>query len=122
MAEEFRPATIKPTVTLDDLNKLDIRVGTIERVEDVQNSARLIRLRVNFGDHQRSILVGMKKERSNPRAELEGKQSLFVVNLAARTMAGEVSEGMLFDIGFLDGIMPQLAVPEAKVPNGARAG
>jgi tRNA-binding protein len=122
MAEEFRPATIKPTVTLDDLNKLDIRVGTIERVEDVQNSARLIRLRVNFGDHQRSILVGMKKERSNPRAELEGKQSLFVVNLAARTMAGEVSEGMLFDIGFADGIMPQLAVPEAKVPNGARAG
>jgi tRNA-binding protein len=58
MAEEFRPATIKPTVTLDDLNKLDIRVGTIERVEDVQNSARLIRLRVNFGDHQRSIPCG----------------------------------------------------------------
>jgi hypothetical protein len=29
---------------------------------------------------------------------------------------------MLFDIGFLDGIMPQLAIPEAKVPNGARAG
>jgi len=103
------------------LNKLDIRVGTIERVEDVQGSAKLL-LRVNFGDHQRTILVGMKKERSNPRAELEGKQSLFVVNLPARMMAGEQSEGMLFDIGFLDGIIPQLAIPEAKVPNGARAG
>ena len=122
MAAEFRPAAVKPTVTLDDLNKLDVRVGTIERVEDVQGSAKLVRLRVNFGDHQLTILVAMKKERSNPQAELEGKQCLFVVNLPPRTMAGEQSEGMLFDIGFLDGIVPQLAVPEAEVPNGTRAG
>jgi hypothetical protein len=37
-------------------------------------------------------------------------------------MAGMVSEGMLFDIGYLDGITPVLAVPEAKVPDGTRAG
>jgi hypothetical protein len=37
-------------------------------------------------------------------------------------MAGEISEGMLFDIGYADGIVPALAVPERPVPNGARAG
>ena len=46
----------------------------------------------------------------------------FVVNLAPRRMAGEVSEGMLFDIGYADGITPALAVPERSVPDGARAG
>jgi tRNA-binding EMAP/Myf-like protein len=49
-------------------------------------------------------------------------QALFVLNLEPRRMAGEVSEGMLFDIGYLDGITPVLAVPEKVVPNGARAG
>jgi len=63
----------------------------------------------------------MKKERANPK-EIEGKQALFVVNLASRKMAGEVSEGMLFDIGYADGIIPVLAVPEAPVPDGSRAG
>jgi tRNA-binding EMAP/Myf-like protein len=51
-----------------------------------------------------------------------GKQALFIVNLAPKKMAGEVSEGMLFDIGFSDGITPVLATPEVPVPNGARAG
>jgi tRNA-binding EMAP/Myf-like protein len=47
---------------------------------------------------------------------------LFVVNLEPRTIMGEVSEGMLFDIGSADGMTPALAVPERTVPNGARAG
>jgi hypothetical protein len=37
-------------------------------------------------------------------------------------MKGVLSEGMLFDIGYVDGIVPVLAVPEQPVPNGARAG
>lgn len=49
-------------------------------------------------------------------------QALFVVNLEPKRMAGEVSEGMLFDIGYADGIKPVLAVPERPVPNGVRAG
>ena len=122
MSAEFTPAAIKPIASLDDLNKLDIRVGTIERVEDVEHFTKLVRLRVNFGDHRRTILVGMKKERLDPRAEIEGRQALFVVNLPVRTMAGEQSEGMLFDIGYADGVRPRLAIPEGEVPNGTRAG
>src|SRR5208282_2943806 len=118
---DFTPAPVKPLAPIAALEALDIRVGTIERVEDVARSEKLMKLTVNFGDHSRTILAGIKKERENPR-EIEGRQALFVVNLEPRKMAGEVSEGMLFDIGFADGLRPVLAVPEAPVPNGARAG
>ena len=92
---EFTPAPVKPVLPFGALEALDIRVGT--------------------------ILAGIRKERENPR-EIEGKQALFVVNLGPRKMAGEISEGMLFDLGYADGITPMLAVPERPVPNGTRAG
>jgi tRNA-binding protein len=114
-------APIKPTISFNDLDKIDIRVGTIEKVEDVEKSDKLVRLHVNFGDHTSKILVGMKKERANPK-EVEGRQALFVVNLEPKEMLGEVSEGMLFDIGYADKLTPVLAVPEKPVPNGTRAG
>ena len=75
-----------------------------------------------FGDYTRSILAGMKQERENPKAEFEGRQALFVVNLEPRKMAGEVSEGMVFDIGYADGITPVLVIPERPIPNGVQAG
>jgi tRNA-binding protein len=115
------PAPVKATVSLQDVEKLDVRVGTIRAVEDVPSSSKLVRLRVDFGDHSRVILAGLKSERADPR-EIEGKQALFVLNLEPKRMAGEVSEGMLFDIGYADGVRPVLAVPESAVPNGARAG
>jgi tRNA-binding protein len=118
---EFHPATIKPAVGISALEALDIRAGTILSVEDVAGSRKLVKLSVDFGDHKRTILAGMKGERENPR-EIEGKQALFVVNLEAQKMAGEISEGMLFDIGYADGVTPVLAVPEKPVPNGTRAG
>ncbi len=114
-------APVKPAITIAELEKVDIRVGTIIAVEDVNGSEKLLRLIVNFGDHERSILAGMKQERADPKS-LEGMQTLFVVNLEPRKMMGELSEGMLFDIGYADGIQPVLAIPESKVPNGTRAG
>jgi tRNA-binding protein len=114
-------APVKLTVPISALEALDIRVGTIESVEDVPKSAKLVRLIVSFGDHRRMVLAGMKQERANP-AEIQGRQALFVVNLEPRKMLGEVSEAMLFDLGSPDGITPVLAVPERPVPNGTRAG
>ena len=115
------PAPIKPVITRAALEAIDIRVGTIALVEDVPKSSKLVRLTVDFGDHKRRILAGLKQERPNPR-ELEGRQALFVVNLEPRPMMGEVSEGMLFDLGYADGVTPALAVPEHALPNGVRAG
>ena len=119
--ETLTPAQIKPDVDIEVLERLDIRVGTIEAVDDVEKSKKLVKLTVNFGDHTRRILAGMKGERENPE-EIVGRQALFVVNLAPKKMAGEVSQGMLFDIGYADAITPVLAVPERPVPDGARAG
>ena len=117
----FTPAPIKPTIEMADLEKIDIRVGTITSVEDIANSDKLMKLTVLFGDHQRTIIAGIKQERTNTK-EIEGKQALFVVNLPPRKMRGEVSEGMLFDIGYADGLTPVLAVTEKTIADGARAG
>ncbi len=121
MNEELAPLPIKPAITFADLDRIDVRVGTILSVDEVAGSEKLLKLTVDFGDHRRSILAGMKQERVHPR-EIEGRQALFVVNLESKKMLGQLSEGMLFDIGYADGIVPALAIPERAVPNGTRAG
>jgi len=114
-------APIKPIVSMQALDQVDIRVGTIEALFDIEGSDKLMELRVNFGDHLRTIVAGIKQERADP-CEIVGKQALFVLNLEPKKMRGVVSEGMLFDIGYADGVRPVLAVPETPVPNGTRAG
>ncbi len=117
----MKPVEVKPNISFEDLAKIDIRVGTITSVEEIEGSKSLMRLKVDFGSFERTILAGIKGERDDPR-EIEGVQALFVVNLEPKKMMGETSEGMLFDIGYEDGITPVLAVPEAPVPDGTRAG
>jgi tRNA-binding protein len=119
--EPIKVAPVKPNISIDVLQRVDIRVGTIKLVEDVEGSNKLVKLTVDFGDHNRTILVGMKQERADPK-QIEGMQTLFVVNLEPKKIIGEVSEGMLLDIGYADGLKPVLAVPEENVPNGARVG
>jgi tRNA-binding protein len=94
-------------IPFEDLSRIDIRVGAILEVRDIPES--------------RTVVVGTKQERGDPR-EIEGSQALFVVNLPPRRMAGVLSEAMLFDLGYSDGIQPALVIPERPVPNGTRAG
>jgi tRNA-binding protein len=114
-------APVKPTISMELLDKVDIRVGTIELVENIEGSDKLVKFTADFGDRKKSVLVGMKKERQNPK-EVEGKQALFVVNLEPKKIMGQISEAMLFDIGYADGITPVLAIPEKPIPNGTRVG
>jgi tRNA-binding protein len=117
----FLPAPVKPAVDSSVLDLVDIRLGRIQTVEDIVQSRKLVKLTVSFGDHTRTILAGMKQERADLQS-LVGRQALFVVNLEPRPMAGQVSEGMLLDIGYVDGLTPVLAIPEHPLPDGARAG
>lgn len=117
----FKPLALKPEISFSDLEKVDIRIGTILSVSDVDGSDKLVELVVDFGTFTRHILVGMKKERKDC-TEVIGKQALFVVNLAPRKMAGRMSEGMIFDIGYSNEVLPVLAMPEITVPNGTNAG
>ena len=115
------PAPVKPAIPFSTFASVDIRAGTIRAIEEIPKSDRLLRLTVDFGDHTRRILAGIKQERSHPQ-ELVGRQALFVVNLEPRKMMGEISEGMLFDLGYADGVTPALAIPERPVDDGTRAG
>ena len=117
----FVPAPLKAPISLTQLNAVDIRIGTIEAVRDVPGSRKLLALTANFGDHKRTIIAGMKEERPNAQ-ELVGRQTLFVVNLEPKPMAGMLSEGMVLDLGYADGLLPALALPERPLPDGTRAG
>ena len=119
--DTLEPAPTKPVIPFSQLDGVDVRVGTIESVSDIRDSRNLVRFVVDFGDHKRTVLAGMKQEREDLRS-LVGAQTLFVVNLEPREMAGETSEAMFFDLGYADGIVPALAVPERPVPDGTRAG
>lgn len=118
---DFTPHPVKDLVPLSALEALDIRLGTIRAVAEVPDSKKLVALTVSLGDHTRTIVAGLKQERSD-LGELVGRQALFVVNLEPRRMAGVTSEGMLFDIGYADGLPPALALAERPLPDGARAG
>ena len=115
------PAPVRPPISYEFFRKVDIRAGTIVGVAEIPGADSLMRLTVDLGDHRRTILAGIRQERSDPQ-EIEGRQALFVVNLESPKMMGIVSEGMLLDIGYDDGITPVLAVPEKSVPDGTRAG
>lgn len=117
----MNPAPIKPEITIRDVDKLDVRVGTILAVDEIPDAKKLMLLSVDFGDHLRRIVAGIKKERENPQ-EIVGLQALFVLNMAPQKLAGVTSEGMMFDIGYAGKINPVLATPEKPVPYGSRAG
>lgn len=103
--------------TIDDLSKLDIRVGTFKSVEPVEGSEKLYKEIVDFGSEigERQILSGIQKY-FTPE-ELIGKQALFIVNLEPREMMGLTSEGMLLATDNEDGVV--LLTPEKEVLNGA---
>jgi tRNA-binding protein len=117
----FSPAPAKKEIDPGVLEQLDVRAGTILAVDAVAGADRLALLTVRFGDRERSIVAGIRTERPSLDA-IVGSQALFVVNLPVKTIRGHRSEGMLFDIGFADGLRPAFAVPEWPVPDGVRAG
>ena len=121
IVEKFTYNPVKNEISFEDFAKIDVRIGEIREVINIPKSDNLMKLIVDFGDHRRTIIAGIKQERENPN-EIQGKQALFVINLPVKKMFGEKSEGMLFDIGYENKITPVLAVPERKVPNGSSAG
>jgi tRNA-binding EMAP/Myf-like protein len=118
---DFAPAPLKAELPPGALEQIDVRVGTIREAVPIAGADRLAILTVDFGDRTRTIVAGIRTERPSLPA-LIGTQALFVVNLPQKTIRGHLSEGMLFDVGFADGLRPAFAQPEWPVPNGARAG
>ncbi len=105
-------------IKIDDLIKVELRVGTIKAVEAVPNSEKLIKMQIDLGELGiRQILAGIKKW-YHPE-DLVGKQGLFVCNLKPRKMAGVESQGMMLVAENESGKMLIIS-PEGVVPNGTR--
>ena len=117
----FVPTQQKPEIALDHAETVDLRVGTIVDIAEVPKTDRLMKLTVDFGTDTRTVLAGLRDERTDARV-LVGRQALFYYNLPRKKIRGHLSEAMLCDVGYADGLVPALLQPEWPVPNGTRAG
>lgn len=85
-------------ISIDDFQKVEIRVGEIISAERVEGSEKLLKLKVNFGTEERQVLSGISAYFPDPN-ELVGKRCLFVTNLAPRMMMGLESQAMIMAVG-----------------------
>ncbi len=85
-------------ITIDDFKKVEIKIGEIKSAEKIEGSDKLLKLIVNFGDHDRQVLSGIAAYFPNPE-ELVGKRAPFVTNLAPRIMMGLESQAMILAAG-----------------------
>jgi methionyl-tRNA synthetase len=108
---------VKPEITIEDLSKIDIRIGTIVAAEKVEGSEKLLKLQVDFGVlGQRQILTGMQKWYSPE--QMVGLQTTFIVNLKPRKMMGLESHGMIYALGLTDDAQPVFLRPNSPIENG----
>ena len=80
-------------ITLEDFKKLELRVGKIFSVEEIEGAEKLYKLKVSLGTEERQLVAGIKKFYSPE--DLEGKQIIVVSNLEPAKLRGVESQGML---------------------------
>ena len=114
----WTPAPAKAPIDYDSFSKMDIRVGTILQAEAVPNTDKLMKLLVDTGLDQRTIVSGVL-EHFSPE-ELIGKQVSVLINLEPRKIRGIVSQGMVL---YAENDQKQFALvqPQADktTPNGS---
>ena len=119
MDEEYDMEEGGQKISIDDFNKLDLRVGVIRAAERIQGADRLLKLSIDLGEPElRQILAGVLPFIADPTA-LAGKTCVCVANMSPRTMRGLVSNGMLLAASTEDGAFSLLTTDSAIVP-GAR--
>jgi len=112
-----REQTVTDFITIDEFNKLDLRVARIAKAEQVEGADRLLKLTLDLGASTRTVFAGIKS--AYDPAKLEGKLAVVVANLAPRTMKFGVSEGMVLAAsGDEPGIF--LVSPDAGAQPGMR--
>jgi len=105
-------------VTIEQLSAIELRIGLIEQVEEIEKSDRLYKLTVSFGDlGKKTICSGIKKFFTPD--QLQGKKVLFAYNLPPRELMGISSEGMIM-VAKNEANQAVLMVPQGDVPAGVR--
>ena len=119
-AAEYKPKDIKPTVSFEDFEKLDIRVGTIKNCEKVKKANKLLKFTIDDGTGtDRTIVSGIAKF-YNPE-ELIGKQVCFIANFAPRKFMGIESQGMILSAENHDGSLSVTRI-DREVKSGSQVG
>ncbi len=114
---EQKEAKKEDYITIDDVIKVHLVVGTIEQCEIVEKSDKLLKMQVNLGDYgMRQILAGVRKYYTPE--DLMGKQAVFIANLKPRKMMGMESQGMMLVSKAGDTL--EITTPAGPVPNGTR--
>ncbi|MED1490666.1 methionine--tRNA ligase [Bacillus smithii] len=103
-------------ISIDDFMKIDLRVAQVIEAEPVKKADKLLKLRLDLGDHKRQVISGIAPY-YKPE-ELIGKKVICVVNLKPVKLRGELSEGMIL-AGEKDGVLSLASVDE-NLPNGAK--
>ncbi len=116
----WRPAEVKAATTIDDFDKVDIRVATVLDCQPVKKSDRLLQFRLDDGMGGRTILSGIAQSYPDPSV-LIGKQVLFIANFPPRKMMGIESQGMILSAVDADGKLVVTTV-SAPVKNGVQVG
>ena len=109
---------IKPEITIDDFDKIDLRVVKVLAAEIFKGTDKLLKLQVDLGVEKRQILAGLQQH-VKPETLL-GKKVVIVANLAPRKMKGELSQGMVLAIENAEGKLIPLFADE-KAPEGSVA-
>jgi methionyl-tRNA synthetase len=106
------------TISLEEFEKLDIRIGTIVKVEKVPKADKLLKLKVNLGSEigERQLIAGIAQHRKTD--ELVGQRITVIVNLEPATIRGEQSEGML--LAATEGEKLGLLIPDQEVTDGSK--
>jgi len=118
-ANEMAAATTtesKPNCTFDDFQKMDIRVGTIIEAEKVAKTKKLLKLKIDTGIDQRTVVSGIA-EYYNPE-EIIGQQVCILVNLEPRELKGIMSQGMILMAEDADGAL-KFVSPVTMTKNGS---
>lgn len=102
-------------ITIDDFKKIELRVATIKEATRMENSEKMILLKISLGDQERQILSGIGLTYT-PEL-LVGKQVVVIANLEPRSMMGLESNGMLLAASDEEG--PVLLIPESEVEAGS---
>ena len=119
-AAEYKAKEIKPTVSFEDFEKLDIRVGTIKTCEKVKKANKLLKFTIDDGSGtDRTIVSGIAKF-YNPE-ELVGKQVCFIANFAPRKLMGIESQGMILSAENFDGSLSVTRI-DRDVKPGSQVG
>lgn len=120
ISEPAPAPVVSPKISIDDLSKIEISIGTVREVVRVPETDKLLKCLVDFGEEggPRTIVSGIAMYVPEPES-LVGRQLAYVTNLAPRTIKGIESDGMLFAVGSGDTFA--FLTPSKEVPPGTSA-